>query len=55
MGEIAKLNDLEWYRDVPRSIRKQTIVGIFLLVGAFGGFGYWSFTAPLAAAVISQG
>lgn len=55
MGEIAKLNDLEWYRDVPRSIWKQMVFGILLLIGAFGGFGYWSVTAPLAAAVMSQG
>lgn len=55
MGDIVKLNDLEWYRDVPRSIRKQTILGVLLLICTFGGFGYWSFSAPLAAAVISQG
>ncbi len=55
MGDIAKLNDLEWYRGVPRSIWKQTAWGIVLLITTFGGFGYWSFTAPLAAAVISQG
>jgi HlyD family secretion protein len=55
MSELAKMNDLEWYRDVPRSIRMQTICGIALLIGAFGSFTYWSFSAPLAAAVISQG
>ena len=45
----------EWYRDVPRSIRRQAIFGIALLVVTFGGFGAWAFRAPLAAAVIAQG
>ncbi|MYM57503.1 HlyD family type I secretion periplasmic adaptor subunit [Thalassovita mangrovi] len=46
---------LEWHHEVPRSIRKQAIFGIFLFVVAFGGFGSWAFYAPLASAVISQG
>ncbi|MFC0202081.1 HlyD family type I secretion periplasmic adaptor subunit [Paracoccus rhizosphaerae] len=45
----------EWFDTVPRSIRGHAIFGIALLVLSFGGFGWWSFTAPLAAAVISQG
>jgi HlyD family secretion protein len=45
----------EWYRDVPRSIRKQVIFGLCLMAVAFGGFGAWAFRAPLAAAVIAQG
>ncbi|WP_136658732.1 HlyD family type I secretion periplasmic adaptor subunit [Nitratireductor sp. XY-223] len=46
---------IEWYSEVPRSISKQTVIGLIVLVAAFGGFGLWAFTAPLAAAVISQG
>lgn len=45
----------EWYRDVPRSIRRHALFGILLMVLAFGGFGAWAFRAPLAAAVIAQG
>lgn len=45
----------EWHHEIPRSIRRHTITGLTLMVLAFGGFGYWAFTAPLAAAVISQG
>lgn len=55
MADIAKVHDIEWYSDVPRSISKQTIVGLGLLVVAFGGFGTWASTAPLAAAVLAQG
>ncbi len=45
----------EWHHEVPRSIRKHAIIGITLLVVAFGGFGAWAFRAPLAAAIIAQG
>ncbi|WP_159586823.1 HlyD family type I secretion periplasmic adaptor subunit [Chelativorans xinjiangense] len=55
MSDIAKVHDIEWYSDVPRSIRKQTTVGLALLALTFGGFGGWAVTAPLAAAVITQG
>lgn len=56
MGKTSDLPDHEtWYSSVPRSIKKQTIVGLLLLILTFGGFGFWSFTAPLAAAVIAQG
>ena len=55
MADIAKVHDIEWYSDVPRSIRKQTIVGLVLVAVAFGGFGTWASTAPLAAAVLAQG
>ncbi|WP_170782772.1 HlyD family type I secretion periplasmic adaptor subunit [Ruegeria lacuscaerulensis] len=44
-----------WYAEVPRSISKFVVVGMVLLVVCFGGFGVWSFRAPLAAAVIAQG
>lgn len=53
MTDVIEYQD--WHRDVPRSIRKQALFGIMLLVVAFGGFGAWAFRAPLAAAVISQG
>ncbi|WP_026481527.1 HlyD family type I secretion periplasmic adaptor subunit [Ahrensia sp. 13_GOM-1096m] len=45
----------EWYSAVPRRIYKISILGFLILFGALGGFGYWAFSAPLAAAVISQG
>ncbi|NIZ12726.1 HlyD family type I secretion periplasmic adaptor subunit [Phaeobacter sp. HF9A] len=49
------VNIQDWHHAVPRSIRKQAIFGISLMIIAFGGFGAWAFRAPLAAAVISQG
>ena len=48
-------NSIEWYADVPRSIRKHTIIGLVLVFGCFGAFGVWGAVAPLAAAVITQG
>lgn len=54
-SDIAKVHDLEWYSEVPRSIGKQTKIGLLLIALTFGGFGTWAFTAPLAAAVIAQG
>jgi HlyD family secretion protein len=48
-------NGPDWYDEVPRSIRRHAIVGLTMMAVAFGGFGYWAFTAPLAAAVIAQG
>lgn len=45
----------QWYRDVPRSIRRQAVFGLVLMVVTFGGFAAWAFRAPLAAAVIAQG
>jgi HlyD family secretion protein len=44
-----------WFSEVPRSISRLTMVGLLVMVAAFGGFGLWAFRAPLAAAVISQG
>jgi HlyD family type I secretion membrane fusion protein len=55
MTDVAAHNSPEWYADVPRSIRKQTLAGLALLAMCFGGFGTWATTAPLAAAVITQG
>ncbi|WP_018235761.1 HlyD family type I secretion periplasmic adaptor subunit [Ensifer sp. BR816] len=55
MTDTVKVYDLEWYSEVPRSIWKQTIFGVALMAITLGGFGFWSFTAPLAAAVIAQG
>jgi type I secretion membrane fusion protein, HlyD family len=53
--DIANIQDLQWYGEVPRSIRMHTVIGLTLLAVSFGGFGVWAGTAPLAAAVISQG
>lgn len=55
MQDIAKVHDMQWYAEVPRSIVKQTTFGMVLLLLTFGGFGGWALTAPLAAAIISQG
>ncbi|WP_347266723.1 HlyD family type I secretion periplasmic adaptor subunit [Paracoccus sp. (in: a-proteobacteria)] len=56
MTEVTRIPDAaEWYAQVPRSITRQAVFGIGLIVLAFGGFGLWAFSAPLAAAVISQG
>lgn len=53
--ETAGPAQLEWYSDVPRSIRVHSIVGLTVLFTSFGGFGFWAATAPLASAVIAQG
>jgi len=55
MTDLTQISANEWYADVPRSIRKQTMAGFVLLAVCFGGFGIWAFSAPLAAAVITQG
>lgn len=55
MHDIAKVQDIAWYSEVPRSIWKQTTFGLILLAITFGGFGGWALTAPLAAAIIAQG
>lgn len=44
-----------WDAEVPRSIRAHVIAGLLIGALSFGGFGYWAFTAPLAAAVMSSG
>ena len=54
-ADIAKVHDIQWYSEVPRSIWKQTAFGLVLITIAFGGFGTWAFTAPLASAIIAQG
>lgn len=55
MNAIVKVQDTEWFTDVPRSIRKHMTIGLVLIALFFGGFGTWAATAPLAAAIISQG
>lgn len=55
MSAAGQLQNLEWYSGVPRSIRKQTLIGATLVVLAFGGFGSWAAFAPLSAAVIAPG
>ena len=46
---------VEWYSDVPRSIRRHTTIGLAVLLSTFGGFGFWAATAPLSSAIIAQG
>lgn len=45
----------EWYAEVPRSIRTQTIVGLALMFFVCGGFAAWAGLAPLSSAVIAPG
>lgn len=45
----------EWYADVPRSIRAQTVFGLTLMFVVCGGFGAWAGLAPLASAIIAPG
>lgn len=52
---IADVHDIEWYEQVPRTIRGHALVGLVLVLAAFGGFGIWAATAPLAAAVVTTG
>lgn len=51
----ADTGQLEWFADVPRSIRMYSVTGLAVLFASFGGFGYWAGTAPLASAIIAQG
>jgi HlyD family type I secretion membrane fusion protein len=55
MSVPALYHELNWYDGVPRSVRWHTVLGMLLLVAAFGGFGFWATTAPLSAGLISQG
>lgn len=56
MADMTHVPDpAEWYASVPRSISRQVVFGLALMVFSFGGFGLWAFRAPLAAAVIAQG
>src|SRR5690606_23557210 len=54
-ADIARIHDIEWFAEVPRSIWRQTAIGLVLMSVTFGGFGTWALTAPLAAAVVAQG
>ncbi|MEZ2128492.1 MULTISPECIES: HlyD family type I secretion periplasmic adaptor subunit [unclassified Sinorhizobium] len=51
----GRTEQIEWYSEVPRSIRLHTVIGLAILFATFGGFGLWAATAPLASAVIAQG
>ena len=55
MSMMVAGQNLEWYSEVPRSIKKQSMVGLALVVVLFGGFSLWAGFAPLAAAVIAPG
>lgn len=44
-----------WDADVPRHVRRHVIAGVMIVLAAFGGFGTWAVTAPLAAAIIAPG
>jgi HlyD family secretion protein len=51
----AENSMIEWYGEVPRSIRAQTIAGLALMLLVCGGFGAWAGFAPLASAIIAPG
>ncbi|MFS8110750.1 HlyD family type I secretion periplasmic adaptor subunit [Rhizobium jaguaris] len=53
--EDNETGQIEWYSEVPRSIRLYSVSGFAILFASFGGFGYWAATAPIASAVIAQG
>lgn len=53
--QIRRTDVNEWYAEVPRSIRKQTILGLALMILVGGGFGAWAGFAPLASAIIAPG
>lgn len=55
MTKNLQVMSTDWHTEVPRSIRKQAVSGLALMILCFGGFGAWAFRAPLAAAVITQG
>lgn len=44
-----------WDADVPRRVRGHVIAGLMIVLAAFGGFGTWAVTAPLAAAIMAPG
>lgn len=53
--ETGGQSQIEWYSEVPRSIRFHTMIGLTMLFASFGGFGLWAGTAQLASAIIAQG
>ncbi len=55
MTEIQIYEPQDWYEEVPRRVHRIGLLGVMLMLIAFGGFGFWSFRAPLAAAVIAPG
>jgi HlyD family type I secretion membrane fusion protein len=55
MSTADIVHDIDWYSDVPRSIRPHLVLGLVLGVVCLGGFGAWASLAPLKAAVISPG
>jgi len=45
----------QWYRDVPRSTKVHSLIGYGSIAAVVFGFGYWSTTADIAAAVVANG
>lgn len=41
VAEVKPQGQLEWYSEVPRSIRLHSSIGLAVLLASFGGFGYW--------------
>src|SRR3712207_5826483 len=42
-------------RDLRRSMRRQTVAGLAVVVVLFGGFGVWAATTSLSGAIIAAG
>ena len=46
---------VDWYADIPRSTRTPTICGFAIMLVTIGGFGSWSYSAPIAGAIVASG
>jgi HlyD family secretion protein len=42
-------------RDIRRSMRRQSLAGMVVVLGLFGGFGVWAATTSLSGAIIAPG
>lgn len=40
---------------MPTSIKTPIIIGLLIVVGFFGGFGYWAATVPISGAAVASG
>ena len=42
-ADIAKVHDIQWYSEVPRSIWKQTVFGLLLVFGVLRNLPFYPF------------
>jgi HlyD family type I secretion membrane fusion protein len=45
----------DWHAEIPRDTRTPILYGFGLIALAFGGFGAWGMTAPIAGAIVTSG